>query len=498
MIKNSMCRMIFVLSVSLTVLAVSQESGVITQPYKEPLRPQFHFTYRAGWLSDINGPFQYKGEFHLFTQHRPDNPVLHYPDIHWGHAVSQDLVHWEELPPALAPDERGPVFSGSCVVDYDNASGLKTGNEAPILAFYTAASYIRPDGNTDFGYPGTQCMAYSNDRGRTWTKYEKNPVVQAFTPGNRDPKVLYHAPSKQWIMIITLNVGAWNEDNRFMMLTSTNLKEWKELWRFEMPTGCDCPDMFELPVDGNPANTRWVIWSGDTTHMIGIFDGKTFAREGPIRKPVVEWMRPGSGGYAAQTFANMPDSDRRCIQMSWIRQTDDFPGMPFSQQASFPCELTLRSSGDGLHLYRYPIREIEILYDSEYRCEARRLEPGNALIPGLDSEAFDIDLRFSPGEASRITLNARGVDVVYDAEASELSCGGTSVPLRPVDGKITLRVLVDRCSVEIFANDGQLVMYYSLTLESSNRSLQLAVEGGRAELQGLTVHTIRSIWDEKD
>lgn len=484
-------------AVLLLAFIASLASAQEAPPYGETLRPQFHFTYRVGWLSDINGPFYYDGEYHLFTQHRPGNPALSYPDIHWGHAVSRDLLHWEELAPALAPDEMGPAFSGSCVVDVNNVSGLKSGREAPILAFYTAAPYAKPGGLMDLEHAGRVCIAFSNDRGRTWAKYAGNPVAPVFTPGNRDPKVLYHAASNQWIMIITLNTGAWNEDNGFMMLTSANLKEWKELWRFEMPTGCDCPDMFELPVDGNAGDKRWVIWSGDTTHMIGRFDGSAFIREGPIHKPLVEWMRPGAGGYAAQTFVNMPPSDGRCIQVSWIRQDGELPGMPFNQYASFPCELSLRRADGELHLRRYPVREIERLHERSCQVKAEHAAPGGVIEPELESDTFDVDLRIELGDVGRMSLDVRGVEVVYDAKAQALTCKGTSAPLTPRDGAIALRILVDRCGLEIFGNDGCVVLYYAMPLDAAKRSLQLITEGGRSGHVDLKAYTIRPIWADK-
>jgi sucrose-6-phosphate hydrolase SacC (GH32 family) len=408
--------------------------------------------------------------------------------------VSRDLVHWQELPPALAPDELGPVFSGSCVVDHGNVSGLGTGEVPPVLAFYTAASYIRPGGGIDFSHPGRVCLAYSNDRGRSWTRFAGNPILPVFSPGNRDPKVLFHPPSGQWVMLITLNTGPWTEDNRFMMLASEDLRTWDEVWRFDMPTGCDCPDLFELPVDGDPDNTRWVVWSGDTTHMIGMFDGTRFIPEGPVRTPPVAWMEQGSGGYAAQTFVHMPESDRRCIQMSWIHQRGVFPGMPFSQQASFPCELTLRSTDAGVRLHRYPIREIETLHEKGYELVSRTLEPEQPITTPLDSEAFDVDLAFRVAGAGLVTLALRGLGIQYDAGTQELSCAGTSVHLTPRDGRVALRVLVDRCSAEIFGNDGGLVMYYCFPLDPAARGVRLGVERGALEVERMRVHTLDSIW----
>ena len=461
------------------------------RPYGESLRPQFHFTYKVGWLGDINGPFYHKGQYHLFTQHCPGGPGLSYPRVHWGHAVSRDMLHWQEMPPALAPDERGPIFSGGgSVVDWNNTSGLKTGEEPVIVAFYTAGTYIGTD------KPGTQCLAYSNDRGCSWTKYQGNPVVMPITRLNRDPKVFWHEPSKKWIMVMTLSCGQWNVDNRFVTLCSEDLKEWHQMQRFDMPTACDCPDMFELAVDGDVNNKRWVVWGGDTTHMIGSFDGTTFRREGAVRVPPVAWMNQGSGGYAAQTFGNTPERDKYRIQMSWLHQRSVFPGMPFNQQASFPCEVTLRTFDDGIRLCRYPIRGITSLHDREFVRHNMSLGPGEELSPDFQSDTYDIDARFKPADCGMIRLRVRGEEIVYDASAKSVTCHGTSAKLVPIDGCVEIRVLVDRCSIEIFGNHGRLVMFYGFPLDAKKKSATLLCEGKTVDVEYFSANSVKSIWQK--
>ena len=263
----------------------------------EPYRPQFHFTYQKGWLSDINGLFYYRGEYHLFSQHCPESTACDYPNTYWGHAVSTDLIHWCELPPALAPDQDGPAFSGTAVVDWGNSSGFQTGVEKPLVAFYTGARYIVDDKKD-----GVICAAYSNDRGRTWTKYAGNPVLPPITHLNRDPRPFWHEPTKRWILAMTLSCGNWLDgDYRFVLFSSSDLKNWKEESRLDLPKGLDCPDMFSLPVDDDPKQRRWVFWAGDGTYAVGTFDGKTFTREGrsslprsigPTTVPMVMRPRP--------------------------------------------------------------------------------------------------------------------------------------------------------------------------------------------------------------
>ena len=464
--------------------------GTKQKAYDEVYRPQFHFTYKVGWLSDMCGPAYYDGEYHLFTQLCPGGPGLDYRRVHWGHAVSTDLVHWQELPPALAPDNHdGPAGSGTAAVDWKNTAGLASGKESPLILFYTGCRYL-----FDESKDGVICMAYSNDRGRTWTKYAKNPVLEAITHYNRDPKLFWHEPTKKWIMAMTLSCGGWLDgDYRFAIFSSANLKTWKEESRFEMPKGIDCVDMFELPVDGDPKNTRWVFWAGDGTYAVGTFDGKTFTREGQIRDPLCTWQENGANGYAAQTFSDMPASDGRRIQMSWLRQSS-YPGMPFNQQATFPCALTLRKFSDGIKLCRQPVKEIEKLHRKKHAWKSRVLEPGENLLAVVPGELFDIQAELAPGEAKEVGFVIRGIEVTYDAGTSKLTCMGKSGDLGLEAGKIKLQILVDRTSIEIFGNDGALSMTFSFMPDPAKSGIGVFAKGGRAKIASMNVYELCSIW----
>ncbi|OHB53702.1 MAG: hypothetical protein A2Y12_15125 [Planctomycetes bacterium GWF2_42_9] len=455
--------------------------------YNEAYRPQFHFTYQVGWMSDINGPVYYDGEYHLFSQHCPGGPGLNYPNVHWGYAVSTDLIHWTELPPALAPDAHGPIFSGSCAIDWNNTSGFQSGQEKVIVAFYTAAEYILPS-NKD----GTQCIAYSNDRGRTWTKYAGNPVVNAITHYNRDPKVFWYAPTNKWVMVITLS-GDCATDHRFAFLNSSNMVNWTETSRLDMPTACDCPDMFELSVDGSSNNKRWVLWGGDATYAVGTFNGQTFQREGPIRLPLVPSTQNGHVGYAAQSFSDIPSADGRRIQMTWL-QHGSYPGMTFNQQASFPCKLSLRTFSDGIRLCRVPVAEIEKLHIKTYHWENHTLPPGQNLLSSITGELFDMRAQLEPSGAGQVTINIRGTDVVYNATTQKLSCLGATVDLPMIAGKVQLQILVDRTSIEIFGNDGAISLVYGFTPSSSNKTLGLYASGGDSKIVSLDVYKLKSAW----
>lgn len=458
--------------------------------YNEKYRPQFHFTYRKGWASDINGPVFYDGEYHLFTQHNPSGPERDFANMHWGHAVSTDLVRWVEREPSLAPDENGPVFSGSTVVDHGNTSGLQRGSQPPLIAFYTGARYMLPAKGD-----GVQCMAYSNDRGRSWAKHAGNPVVGPLTHLNRDPKVFWHQQTGKWVMALSLSCSEhWLDgDYRFALLSSNDLKTWKEMSRFEMPRGVDCPDMFELGVNGDSMDTRWVFWAGDGTHMIGRFDGIAYKREGAIHLPQLTWEEQGANGYAAQTFSNMPGSDGRRIQLAWLRNARH-PDMPFSQLVSFPCELTLRTSPDGIRLYREPIREIELLRGRSWQWDAGAVRPGDDPFSKISGELFEIRAEITSSRASSVTIKAGGADLVYAPLQATLSYMGKSLPAGGAGGKLQLHILIDRTTIEIFADNGRISMTFSIPPMEGATPLGLQVRGGDITIAALEVWELKSIW----
>ena len=239
--------------------------------YTEKLRPQFHYSNPRGWNNDPNGMVYYKGEYHLFYQRNPFG--WPWGNMTWGHAVSTDMMHWKNLPDALHPDAMGTMFSGTGKVDTFNSSGFRAGEEDPILLFYTAAGGTNPWSK---GVPFTQCVAYSNDRGRTFTKWEGNPIIGHIRGGNRDPKVLWHEPSKKWVLVLYI------EEEEMAFFNSDDLKHWTETSRIK--GFHECPELFELPVDGDKSNMKWVLYGAPGNYQIGSFDGKTFTPEGPNRR----------------------------------------------------------------------------------------------------------------------------------------------------------------------------------------------------------------------
>ena len=227
--------------------------------YGETYRPQFHFSSQRGWHNDSNGLVYYQGQYHLFYQHNPYG--IRWGNMTWGHAVSRDLVHWQEWPDAIHPDLTGNIHSGSGVVDWMNASGLQKGHEKTLLLFYTAAGG-RNVWSKDV--PFTQAMAYSTDAGWTWTKYEKNPIVKHIKGRNRDPKVIWHKPSRRWIMALYL------DKNDYLLLGSVDLKNWTRLSAITVPGVAECPDFFQMPLDGAENQSKWVFWGGNGTNITGL------------------------------------------------------------------------------------------------------------------------------------------------------------------------------------------------------------------------------------
>ena len=444
--------------------------------YLEPHRPQFHFTSRRGWNNDPNGLMYFGGEYHLFYQHNPYG--WRWGNMHWGHAISRDLVHWQELGDALYPDHLGTCFSGSGVVDWQNAAGFQDGETRAMVCMYTSAGGIAPESADQ---PFTQSLAYSTDKGRTWHKHDGNPVVGHIVGRNRDPKVIWHEPSERWVMALYL------EGNRYGLHTSVDLRRWDRLDEIELPGCSECPDIFELPVDDDTGNTRWVFWGANGAYALGDFDGSTFRQDGATQR--FDW---GGHSYAAQTWSDIPAADGRRIQIAWLRVS--LPGSPFNQQMTFPCELSLRSTPEGIRLASLPVREIALLHKGSYVWRELSLPPGTNWLAEIEGDLFDIEAQFEISDTQQFGFFLRGIPVLYDGHKKQLVCAGQTAPLEPIDGSIRLRVLVDRASIEVFGNDGLVAIPLGVIPSESNRSLEVFCRGGEVRVSCLRVHELRSAW----
>jgi fructan beta-fructosidase len=466
--------------------------------YQELHRPQFHFAPKRDWMNDPNGLVYYKGEFHLFFQYSPGF-INHAPNS-WGHAVSTDLVHWRQIENGLEPDEYGWIWSGSAVVDRHNTAGFRRGGEEPIVAIYTTGGFGEP------GSPCVQYIAYSNDRGRTFTSYAGNPVLGHIRAANRDPKVIWHEPTKQWVMALFL------DGNDYALFGSPDLKTWDHLCDLEVKDTGECPDLFELPVDGDRNSIRWVFWGAAGVYRIGTFDGKVFA-------PETEALRAehGANGYAAQTWSNLPAEDGRLVQISWMAG-GRYPSMPFNQQLSFPVELSLRTTRDGIRLFRNPVPEIERLHTRQHEWKDHVLRSGwnrralfvrygpswrdhmpeahANLIPNTTWDLFDIRAEIELSDASAWGMIIHGNDLQYDASNKQFTFLGRQVPVEPDDdGRLRLQILVDRASLELFIGRGRISASFCCLPGPCDYPLECYAKAGSVRLVSLVVHELASAWE---
>jgi fructan beta-fructosidase len=445
-----------------SVAAVDRVTGSDTL-YSEKLRPQLHFSPSRGWNNDPNGMVYADGQWHLYFQHNPYG--VEWGNMHWGHAVSKDLVHWEELPIALTPRKFGDwAFSGSAVVDKENTSGWKTGTNELIVGAYTS---------TGRG----ECIIYSNDRGRTWMEYSGNPVVKH---AGRDPRLLWHAPSKRWVMAV------YDEKDRkrwIAFYTSPDLKTWT--YRSRIEGFYECPDLFELPIDGDATKRKCVLTAASSDYMVGTFDGETFTPETKMIKG-----NQGRGFYAAQTFSNAPDG--RVIQIGWLQAPS--PGMSFNQAMSLPMDLGLKTTPDGPRLTRQPAKELESLRGKSKTFGPIDVKPGDQPIKDSGGELLEVRASIIPGEASRFTLTIRGVTLAYDTKSQELRIGDVklNVPLR--DGRLNLHLFADRTTFDFFASDGLVYVPFQVIPKPDATAVTFDVAADKVRLERLVVNELTSIW----
>ena len=437
--------------------------------YREPLRPLIHVSPRRGFNNDPNGLVFYNGEYHLFYQLNPTG--LSMGNQHWGHAVSRDLVRWEHLPIALHKDQTGSMYSGSAVVDWNNTSGFGKDGKPPLVLIYTG---------TRVG----QCLAWSLD-GRAFTKYEKNPALPTIAPGNRDPKVFWHEPTKRWVMV--LYVGLPEAKKNLHFFTSPNLKEWEMTSRIE--GFFECPDFFPLAVDGAPRQTKWLLTGADSNYMLGSFDGRTFTPETTMLKG-----HRGAGFYAAQSFNDLPATDGRRISMGWLKAPA--PGMPFTQAISVPLNLTLLGTPDGPRLSFLPVKELAQLRRESCRAENLALQPGVAdpLAKAPRAEALEVRVEFEPSADAEVELTVRGVRIRYADGKLTVNDLRADAPLR--QGRQRLVVLADRTCFEVFAGDGLCYVPLPVIAAPEAQAASLTVTRGSAKIAVAEVHTLRSIWEK--
>ncbi len=350
----------------------------------------------------------------------------------WGHAVSKDLLHWEHLENALEPDDLGTMFSGSAVIDKMNTSGLGSRENPAMVCLYTAAGGTN---EASKGKPFTQCLAWSTD-GLHFQKYKGNPIIPHYVEENRDPKVFWHSGSKEWVAVTYLTA------DQFQILGSPNLLDWKELSRFTLKGSSECPDLFALPLDGNKKKSSWVFWGANGTYQVGNFDGVKFV---PTTGPRASLF--GNTSYAAQTFSNAPNG--KCIQISWLRDSN-FPNCAWNQQMGFPNVLSLRTTAEGPTLAFNPVDSIKSIRKSKVRPVDGRYD--------VTSGLFEAEGEWDLPKVGRLSLQINGEPLEFDRVSGKISLLGKEAKLNLESGRLKIRILVDRASIEVYAQDGLTFM----------------------------------------
>ena len=497
----------------------NQGPANVAEYYDEPYRPQYHFTPTSGWMNDPNGLVFHDGEYHLFYQYYPDSTV--WGPMHWGHAVSADLIHWKHMPVALFPDSLGYIFSGSAVMDNGNTSGLGTHEDPVLAAIYT---YHNPEaaakGIKEVQYQG---MAYSNNRGRSWTKYAGNPVLSnPGLPDFRDPKVTWYEKTGKWIM--TLAVG-----DHVRFYSSADLKNWSLESEFGKNSGAhggvwECPDLFELPVTGDSLVKKWILLvsinpgapngGSGTQYFIGSFDGHEFTWE----EKEIKWVDQGMDNYAGVTWSNTAN---RRLFIGWMSNwsyAQVVPTHPWRSAMTVPRELSLLKTEGGYLIKSAPVSElnsisslisekkdIEIspenpfqystdsLVSSRIRLEATLINSNEIIVEigNARDQQIVIGYRKETGEAY---LDRTGAGV-SDFEKSFAAKTHTAI-MQPGDERIIMDILLDKSSIELFLNEGMFVFTDLVFPEEPYNKVTIRTDSGSPLLNKLKFFTMQSIWSQ--
>jgi fructan beta-fructosidase len=435
--------------------------------YKERNRPQFHFTVKRGWSNDVNGPIFYKGQYHMFWQAFPFGVSWDTGFMYWGHAVSKDLIHWQELAPALLLDKLGSPWSGSSFVDRNNDGGW--GKDALVLA-YTAFDRVT--------HKQVQCIAYSTDNGVTFTRFPGNPVIdsnrEVGSNDTRDPKVFWYAATRHWVMVLF-------EKDGMSFYTSTDLKSWTRQSHF---VGLhECPDFFELPIDGDSSRRKWILHGGSSSYFIGSFDGNTFTPESPeLRYAEGKNVDGNDVLYAAQSFAEMPDNRR--VQIAWgrIKQKD----MPFNQMMLFPTEFKLITTKDGLRLVSAPINEIGMLHGKAHVWSSLTAADASHDLQRIKPGPLHVKLELYLAKNDELTIRYQG-NILATIRAAELESGQGSVEL-----------LIDNSVAETFVNGGAEYMAREIPASTSMRGLDCTMKRRTSFINHLEVYEMKSMWKTRE
>ncbi len=485
-----------------------------TLVYQEPFRPQYHFTPASKWMNDPNGLVFHKGIYHLFYQYYPDDIV--WGPMHWGHAISKDLLHWEHKPIALYPDEHGLIFSGSAVVDVRNTSGFGSTDNPPLVAIFTYHDLAKEEaGGTDYQ---TQGIAFSLDNGDTWTKYEGNPVIPNTTIKDfRDPKVFWDDSSEQWIMALVAG-------DHLQLYASANLINWTYMSEFGKEQGAhggvwECPDLFELPVAGTN-ETKWVLLisinpgapngGSGTQYFVGDFDGTTFTSNQKEEK----WIDWGTDNYAGVTYNNTPNGER--IFIGWMSNWEyarDTPTEAWRSAMTLPRTLSLAKIEGAYELLNYPIDGVDTLLERQTKTVINfsKDKIGNSmeLSNGAQSEirfetsSRDFSIYFSNDAGEQLTLTMQGnpKQLLLDRSESGLvnfQENFANIQRMPManlpEGELEVRIFLDASSLEIFINKGQYVMTAQVFPTEPYKTYTLGYTGVDFHMNNGIIHEVKGVW----
>lgn len=451
---------------------VFRESDGMDLPglYCEEYRPQVHFTTRNGWINDPNGLVRLGGEYHMFYQHNPAG--TEWGNMHWGHAVSRDLVKWQEKDIALFPDETGMMFSGCCFVDDRNRLGLQQGDDPTAILYYTATK------------PFAQYMAVSGDRFKTICKYRPEPVVPPIgSTESRDPKVIWCDELSCYLMALYVTADAYT------LYRSDDLVHWEHFWDYRLEGEEELPDI--LIFTGADGTNRYVFTSNTDHYIVMRVQDGAFVPEGGMKA-----LFHGSRNHAPVSFSNSPDG--RCVRMIWIPFDGARYGMPFSGQLS-TLDYSLDCVDGQYYLAAQPVRELETLYETSVLHQPVAVTEEGFCAPLADA-AHLIRLKGSMPENTLVEISILGVPFEIDPAANEFrrADGSSRCPLCVTGHSLDITLLVDRCSFEVFADGGKSCMYGLIPkgmMDHKSPCIRLRTRTGRCTLDTLETHALRSIWE---
>ncbi len=446
---------------------LSNEEPVSESAFREPLRPGFHFSAHRGWINDPNGLTRTAdGLWHMFFQYNPAGTT--WGNMHWGHAVSTDLISWSELDCALYPDRLGTMFSGSAIIDRENRAGFGRG---ALLLFYTAAGGTsRLSASRGF----TQCLAVSRDNGKTFEKYSGNPILDTLEPGNRDPRVVFDDKNGCAIMALYLI------DHSYALLRSEDFIHWRFLQRLELDGDDECPDFYPLAADGNENDVHWVFGGAHGRYLIGRFDGTIFIPEQPVGQ-----LEYGPHAYAAQTWDDPGPAGPGRIRIAWNRS--ELRNMPFNGSMTFPCDMSLLTLDGRICLRAKPVGALSKLYQETVVHHDIGLKSGQTWKATLKGQLYDLSFDFIYAGDAKLRITLFGLSIQYDAKQSTLSCMGHVAALSRKAGYEKLRLLIDVQGIEVFGGEGEAILCYGFVMDYEANDFVLMAENGDVEIRNLSI-----------